>query len=278
MIKQLHHWSEWHSPISSLPFGLHLYSTSPALCVNNVAVMQAVGQFSRQSCFVKCETKRWGRSREAAPKGDSLLLISCNPKDFGHVDVSWLLLEGPFRSSRRRIISLVTLLPATPPVLRCKASLQIRQCYRWSLFCAPSRQPRHFRRDVRRDLTSSLEIWVPPPPSNIMTCRSSLRLIPTGGCSYSFGSASDCVVSLPPGRRANHDKSLKPFDDTRYPPDRTWLIQMAFPWEQFKATEDQQDKKSFLLCRQSKRNHEDEDKVGFRESVLRIDKEGGLMN
>lgn len=150
--------------------------------------------------------------------------------------------------------------------------------------CPPSRQPRHFRRDVRHDLTSSLEIWVPPPPSNIMTCRSSLRLIPTGGCSDSFGSASECVVSLLPRRRANHDKSLKPFDDTGYPLDHTWLIQMAFPWEQFKATEDQQDKKSlplpFLLCRHSKRNHasQDEKEVRFRGNIVTIDKDRGLMN
>lgn len=218
------------------------------------------------------------------PKEDSLLLISYNPNDFGHVDVSWLLREGPFRSSRRRIISLVTLLPAMSPVLRCKALLQIRQCYRWSVFCTPSWQPHHFRRDVHHDLTSSPEIWVPPPSSNIMTCCSSLRLIPTGGCSYSFGSASDCVVSLLPRRRANHDKSLKPFEDTRYPLDHTWLIQMAFSWEQFKATEDQQDKKSqsvpFMLCRRSKCNHasQDEEEVGFRENIVRIAKDKGLMN
>lgn len=208
-------------------------------------------QFSRLSCFVKCETKGRGHSWETAKKGDSLLLIFYTPNDFDHVNVSWLLLEGPFRSSGRRIISLVTLLPAMPPVQQCKASLQIRQCYRWSVFCAPSRQAHHFRRDVRHDLTPSLEIWVPPPPSNIMT--RSPRLIPTGGCSYLFGSASECVVSVLPRRRANHDKSLKPFEDTGYPLDHTWLIQMAFTWEQFKATEDQQDKKS-LSCSVAKVN------------------------
>lgn len=183
--------------------------------------MQAGGQFSLQSCFVKCETKGRGHRWETAQKETVLLLISHNPNDFGHVDVSWLILEGPFGSSKRRIISLVTLLPTMPPLLRCEASLQIRQRYRWSVFCAPSRQPHHFRGDVRHDLTSSLEIWVPPPLSNIMTCCSSLRLIPTGGCSDSFGSASNCVVSLLPRRQANHDKYLKPFDGAGYPLDHT---------------------------------------------------------
>lgn len=147
--------------------------------------------------------------------GKRLLLISYNPDHSGHVDVSWQLLEGPFGSSRRRIISLVTLLPAKPPVLRCKALLQIRQCYRWSVFQNHLDKPTVFPSDVRHDLTSSLEIWVPPPSSNIMTRCSSPRLIPTGGRSDSFGSASDSVVSLLPRRRANHDKSLKPLDDTR---------------------------------------------------------------
>lgn len=59
---------------------------------------------------------------------------------------------------------------------------------------------------------------------------------------------------------------------------------MAFPWEQFKATEDQQDKKSlplpFLLCHRSKRNHasQDEKEVRFRENIVTIDKDRGLMN
>lgn len=79
---------------------------------------------SCQSHCVKCETKSrncsWKTAQKKAPLTDRLLLIPDKPNDFGYVQVSWLLLEmskGPFRSSKTRIISLVILLPAMPPVL-----------------------------------------------------------------------------------------------------------------------------------------------------------------
>lgn len=75
----------------------------------------------------------------------SLVVSSVKPNDFGHVDVSWLLLEaceGPLRSSRRQMISLVILLRASP---------RICQPYSWSIFCARSWQPHHFT--VTSDMT-----------------------------------------------------------------------------------------------------------------------------
>lgn len=83
--------------------------------------MQPVGLSSRQKCETKGRDHGWETAQKEASLTDSLLLIPDNPNDFGHVDVSWLLLEasdGPFRSSRRQIISLVILLPVMPPVLR----------------------------------------------------------------------------------------------------------------------------------------------------------------